>query len=68
MAPAWYVLRSKPNQEDFLWGQLIARRIEVYYPCIRAKVVNPRTRKIKPSFPGYERIRDLLTLLRGRQL
>ena len=53
MALTWYVLRSKPNKEDFFWGQLLAYRIEVYYPCIRAKVVNPRARKIKPYFPGY---------------
>jgi len=53
MPIAWYVLRSKPNKEDFCWGQLLAHRIEVYYPCIRAKAVNPRARKIKPYFPGY---------------
>jgi transcriptional antiterminator RfaH len=53
MALAWYVLRSKPNKEDFFWGQLLAHHIDVYYPCIRAKVVNPRARKIKPYFPGY---------------
>jgi transcriptional antiterminator RfaH len=53
MALAWYVLRSKPNKEDFFWGQLLAHRIEVYYPCIRAKAVNPRARKVKPYFPGY---------------
>jgi transcriptional antiterminator RfaH len=53
MALAWYVLRSKPNKEDFFWGQLLAHRIEVYYPCIRAKTVNPRARKVRPYFPGY---------------
>src|SRR5512145_2203334 len=53
MTLAWYVLRSKPNKEDFFWGQLLAHRIEVYYPCIRAKAVNPRARKVKPYFPGY---------------
>jgi hypothetical protein len=53
MALTWYVLRSKPNKEDFFWSQLLAHQIEVYYPCIRAKVVNPRARKLKPYFPGY---------------
>ena len=53
MTLAWYVLRSKPNKEDFFWGQLLAHRIEVYYPCIRAKTVNPRARKARPYFPGY---------------
>jgi transcription antitermination factor NusG len=53
MTLTWYVLRSKPNKEDFFWSQLLAHQIEVYYPCIRAKVVNPRARKLKPYFPGY---------------
>ncbi len=53
MAIAWYVLRSKPNKEDFLWGQVLAHQVEAFYPAIRAKVVNPRARKMKPYFPGY---------------
>jgi transcriptional antiterminator RfaH len=53
MAPSWYILRSKPNKEEFFWGQLIAHFIEVYYPYIRAKVVSPRTYKDKPFFPGH---------------
>jgi transcription antitermination factor NusG len=53
MALSWYILRSKPNKEEFFWGQLIAHFIEVYYPCIRAKVVSPRTYKDKPFFPGH---------------
>ena len=53
MASVWYVLRSKPNKEDFFWGQLLAHQIEVYYPCTQAKLINPRARKIKPYFPGY---------------
>ena len=53
MATGWYVLRSKPRKEDFLYGQLRARKIEAYYPKLRVKPVNPRSRKIKPYFPGY---------------
>jgi hypothetical protein len=53
MAPTWYVLRSKPNKEEFFWGQLIAHLIEVYYPVIRAKAVNPRAHKDKPFLPGH---------------
>ena len=53
MAPTWYVLRSKPNKEEFFWGQLIAHFIEVYYPCIRAKAINPRAYKDKPYLPGH---------------
>lgn len=53
MTLQWFVLRSKPNKEDFFYDQLLAHRLEVFYPCIRVQVVNPRTRKIKPYFPGY---------------
>jgi transcriptional antiterminator RfaH len=49
----WYVLRSKPNKEDFLWGQLQARGIECFYPRTRVQTVNPRARKVRPYFPGY---------------
>ena len=53
MTAAWYVLRSKPNKEDFFRDQLLSHRLEVFYPSVRAKAVNPRARKIKPYFPGY---------------
>ena len=53
MATGWYVLRSKPRKEDFLYGQLRARNIEAYYPKVRVQPVNPRARKSKPYFPGY---------------
>jgi hypothetical protein len=53
MAPGWYVLRSKPNKEEFFWGQLMAHFIEVYYPCIRAKAANPHAHKDKPFLPGH---------------
>jgi transcription elongation factor/antiterminator RfaH len=49
----WYALQSKPQQENFLWGQLCMRDIDAYYPRIRVQTVNPRAKKIKPYFPGY---------------
>ena len=49
----WYVLQSKPQKEPVVYEQLCIRKIEAYYPCIPAKVVNPRACKIKPYFPGY---------------
>ena len=57
MAVGWYVLRSKPRKEDFLYGQLRARKIEAYYPKVRVQPANPRARKSKPYFPGYLFIR-----------
>lgn len=53
MPSLWYVLRSKPNKEEFFWSQLLAHRIETFYPYIPAKAVNPRARKVKAYFPGY---------------
>lgn len=49
----WYVIRSKPNKEMFLVGQLESRDVEVFYPKLHVKPVNPRSRKIRPYFPGY---------------
>lgn len=49
----WYALQSKPQQENFLWGQLCMQNIDAYYPRIRVQTVNPRSKKIKPYFPGY---------------
>lgn len=53
MATFWYVLRSKPRKEDFLYEQLRLREIEAYYPKVSVKPVNPRSRNSKPYFPGY---------------
>jgi transcription antitermination factor NusG len=53
MAEAWYVIRSKPNKEEFLAGQFTAYGIKVFYPRIRVKPVNPRARKLKAYFPSY---------------
>ena len=53
MSLSWYVLHSKPNKEDFLFSQLQHRDIEVYYPRLRVEPVNPRSRKVRPFFPGY---------------
>ncbi len=57
MSFSWYVLYSKPNKEDFLYNQLQFRGIEVFYPRLIVKPINPRSRKIKPFFPGYMFVR-----------
>lgn len=57
----WYVLRSKPNKEDLLCKQLLTRGFEAFFPCLDVKPVNPRSRKIKPYFPGYMFVRVALT-------
>ena len=53
MSEAWYALRSKPRKEEVLWKQLLARDIDVFFPRIRVHPVNPRSRKLRPYFPGY---------------
>jgi transcriptional antiterminator RfaH len=53
MTESWYALRSKPRKEEVLWQQLLAREVEVFFPRIRVHPVNPRSRKLRPYFPGY---------------
>ncbi len=53
MGKYWYALHSHPHKEDLLWKQIEAHNIEVFYPRVRVSPVNPRSRKIRPYFPGY---------------
>lgn len=53
MSISWYAMRSKPNKEDFLAGQLEAYGVEVFFPRLRIMPVNPRSRKVRPFFPNY---------------
>lgn len=53
MTQQWYALRSKPRKEDAIWRQLRSDGFEVFYPRLKVNPVNPRSRKIKPYFPGY---------------
>jgi transcription antitermination factor NusG len=53
MSPQWYVVRSKPNKEMALWRELTARGLECFYPQLRVRPVNPRSRRIRSYFPGY---------------
>ncbi|HEX9028441.1 MAG TPA: transcription termination/antitermination NusG family protein [Anaerolineales bacterium] len=53
MTNQWYALRSKPRKEEVVWRQLHNQGIEAFYPQLRVNPVNPRSRKIRPYFPGY---------------
>jgi transcriptional antiterminator RfaH len=57
MSSSWYVIQSHPNKEQLLFKQIVLLGIEVFYPKIKVKPVNPRSRKIRPYFPGYLFIR-----------
>ena len=53
MTKEWYALRSKPRKEDVVWRQVLSHGYETYYPRLRVHPVNPRSRKLRPYFPGY---------------
>lgn len=50
---SWYALQSKPRKEFSLFDQVLARRIECYFPRVRVVPVNPRSAKVRAYFPGY---------------
>ena len=49
----WYALRCKSNMEFVVNDQLKAKFIPNYLPVYSVDPVNPRSRSIKPYFPGY---------------
>lgn len=53
MRTYWYVLRSKPHKEDFLYKHALAQGYKLFYPRIPVQRVNPRARSVVPYFPGY---------------
>jgi transcription antitermination factor NusG len=53
MTANWYAVRSKPRKEEIVWKQILSQGFEAYFPRIRIHPVNPRSRKLKPYFPGY---------------
>jgi len=57
MSRYWYAINSHPNKEEILWRNLLSQGIEVFYPRLRVTPVNPRSRKIRPYFPGYMFVR-----------
>jgi transcriptional antiterminator RfaH len=61
-------MRSKPNKEGFLAGQLESAGIEVFLPRLRVTPVNPRARKLVPYFPNYLFIHVDLTVSNASDL
>jgi len=53
MTISWYALRSKPRKEEIVWRQVLSHGYETFYPRLRVQPVNPRSRKVRPYFPGY---------------
>ncbi|MCZ7572385.1 MAG: hypothetical protein M5U01_27855 [Ardenticatenaceae bacterium] len=64
MEPRWYVLHTKPHKEAIVWQQVQAYGLESYYPRIQVQPVNPRSRTVRPYFPGYLFVRADLDAVR----
>jgi transcription antitermination factor NusG len=57
MSSHWYVLRCKPHKETSVWQQTLSRGFDAFYPRLKVKPANPRSRHIRPYFPGYMFVR-----------
>ena len=64
----WYALRCKPNFEFIVDSQLQQKNIESYFPIMRIRPVNPRSKTQKPFFPGYLFVKGSLTYLYKQKL
>lgn len=53
MSLHWYALRTKPHKEEALWHHVKTLGHEAFYPRLKVNPVNPRSRRIRPYFPGY---------------
>ena len=49
----WLLLHTKPFKENSLNREISVRQIRSYFPQLKVKPVNPRSRKLVPLFPGY---------------
>lgn len=49
----WYVLRSKPRKEATLSEYVQSKGVRCFYPSMTVNPVNPRSRRVRPYFPGY---------------
>lgn len=49
----WYVMQSKPHKENQLCAYLESNGLEVFYPTIEVRPVNPRSAKTRSLFPRY---------------
>jgi transcription antitermination factor NusG len=50
----WHAVHTKPHKEFMVRAALSAvEDVQVFLPTLHVKPVNPRSRKIRPFFPGY---------------
>ncbi len=65
---AWYALRTKPNFEFIVHAQLLEHKVENFFPKIKVKPVNSRSRTSKAYFPGYLFVRGNLDNLYAQRV
>lgn len=65
---AWYALRTKANFEFIVSAQLVEHKVENYFPRIKVKPVNSRSRTSKAYFPGYVFVRGRLDKLYAQRV
>ena len=53
MSLNWYALHVKPHKERSVFELLESQDVEAFYPYLKVKPVNPRSRKERAFFPGY---------------
>jgi transcriptional antiterminator RfaH len=53
MTLRWYALHVKPHKERPVYELLESQDVVAFYPYLKIKPVNPRSRKERPFFPGY---------------
>ena len=49
----WFALHVKPHKERSVHEYIEAKKIDVFYPRLKVKPVNPRASHERPFFPGY---------------
>ncbi len=64
----WYVLHTKPHQEQIVAAFLHQRQVESYLPLVRVKPANPRASRTRPYFPCYLFVQADLDLVGVEQL
>jgi transcription antitermination factor NusG len=57
MTAHWYAMHVKPHKERAVYQLLVADDVEVFFPSLKVKPVNPRSAKERAYFPGYLFIR-----------
>jgi hypothetical protein len=53
MGLRWYTIFTKPHKEAQVRDYLQSKNIEIYFPTLHVKPVNPRSATVHRYFPSY---------------